>query len=103
MKSPQFVRAKLTNRTNADCSEREVKNNRCHYFFKFEKSIGFDWIKSQVAKAEHELDMELELWEIHPSGMKDFEVEIREVARRENIDDSQMGLSEFEEFSDQNA
>jgi len=38
----------------------------------------------------------LELWEIHPSGVNDFEVEVREVERREGIDDNQRGLSDFE-------
>lgn len=96
MKSPEFIRSTLANRTNADCSEQEVKNNRCHYHLRFEQSIGWDWLYGQVKKAEHELDTELELWEIHPSGVNDFEVEVREVQRREGIDDQQLGLSEFE-------
>lgn len=96
MKSPEFIRAKLSNRINADCSEQDVKNNRFHYRFRFEEDIGWDWLQTQVYKAENELDTELELWKIRPSGVNDFEVEVREVARREGIDNSQKGLAEFE-------
>jgi hypothetical protein len=96
MKDPNFIRAKLVNRTNADCSEEEVKNNRYHYLLRFEQSIGWDWLHGQVYKAAQDLDVELELWEIHPSGVNDFEVEVREVNRRENIDDEQHGLDDFE-------
>lgn len=96
MNSPQFIRAKLVSRTNADCSEQEVKNNRWHYFLKFEQSIGWEWLYSQVRKTSNEIETPLELWEIHPSGVNDFEVEVREVERREGIDDSQRGLDSFE-------
>lgn len=95
-KSPQFIRATLSNRTNADCSDQKVKNNRYHYFLRFEQSIGWDWLYGQVKKSQRELDVSLELWEIHPSGVNDFEVEVREVDRREGIDDNQRGLSDFE-------
>lgn len=94
--SPEFIRAKLVARMNADCSEQEAKNNRWHYFLRFDESIGWDWLYSQVRKAQAELETDLELWEIHPSGMHSFEVEIREVERRPNIDDNQHGLSDFE-------
>lgn len=96
MNSPEFIRAKLVARTNADCSKDEVKHNRMHYHLKFEESIGFDWLEEQVRKAQHELETELEMWEIHPSGVCAFEIEIREVNRRKNIDNSQHGLSDFE-------
>lgn len=95
--SPEFIRATLANRTNADCSEQQVKNNRYHFFLRFEKSIGWDWIKAQVGKCCAKLDRDVELYEIHPSGVGDFEIEVREVQRREDIDDSQRGLSDFEE------
>lgn len=96
MKSPEFLRAALVNRTNADCSEQEVKNNRYHYHLRFEQSIGWDWLETQVSKVQGETDTRLELWEIHPSGVSDFSVEVREVQRREGIDDDQRGLNEFE-------
>jgi len=73
-----------------------VKNCRYHYFLRFEQSIGWDWLYGQVKKSQRELDVNLELWEIHPSGVSDFEVEVREVERREGIDDNQRGLSDFE-------
>jgi hypothetical protein len=95
MKSPQFIRATLVNRTNADCSEKEVKNNRYHYHLRFDESIGWDWLETQVSKAQTDTETSLELWEIHPSGMADFEVEVREVQRREGIDDGQNSLDDF--------
>jgi hypothetical protein len=42
------------------------------------------------------MEADLELWEVHPSGVNDFEIEIRETERREGIDDSQKGLDSFE-------
>lgn len=96
MESSQFVRAKLVNRTTADCSEESVENNHYHYHLKFGEDIGWDWLDTQVAKLSAELDVTLELWKIHPSGMHSFEVEVREVDPRPNIDNSQKGLSDFE-------
>jgi hypothetical protein len=96
MKSPEFIRAKLVNRTNADCSSHEAKNNRYHYQLRFEESIGFDLLETQVNKCSHNIGIQLELWKIRPSGVSDFEVEVREVSRREGIDDGQRGLDSFE-------
>lgn len=96
MESPQFIRANLVSRTNADCSDQEVKNNRYHYRLRFEKSIGWDWLDQQVSKCSAELEASLELWEIHPSGVADFEIEVREIQRREGIDSNQRGLDSFE-------
>lgn len=95
--SPERIRAILVNRTNADCSEHEAKNNRYHYFLKYEQSIGWDWLYKQVDKASVDSDTDLELYKIRPSGLHDFEVEVRELARREGIDSSQRGLTDFEE------
>lgn len=97
MESPQFIRAQLVNRTNADCSTQEVKHNRYHFYLKFEESIGWDWLEGQVEKCSAELDTSLEAWEIHPSGMHSFELEVREVERREGIDTDQCGLTDFDE------
>lgn len=97
MKSSQFVRSKLVNRTTADCSSSEVKNNRYHYFLKFEEDIGWDWVQGQIYKVAQDIDVELEIWKIQPSGVAAFEIEVREIERRENIDESQKGLSSFEE------
>lgn len=96
MESKAFVRSKLVNYTTADCSDVEVKNNRYHYFLRFEESIGWTWLYSQICKLDAELDVDIELWKIRPSGVKDFEIEVREIGQRENIDDSQRGLTEFE-------
>lgn len=96
MKSNNFIRAKLVNRTNADCSDDIVKNNRYHYQLRFEESIGFDWLETQVNKTSAETDTALELWKINPSGVNDFEVEVREVGRRKDIDSSQHSLTAFE-------
>lgn len=96
MESPQYIRAQLVNYTNAECSDKSVKNNRHHYHLKFEEDIGWDWLQSQVRKASAELNVTIEMWKVRPSGMMSFEVEVREVERREGIDDDQRGLTEFE-------
>lgn len=96
-KSKEFIQATLVNRTNADCSTVEAKNNRWHYFLRFDEAIGWDWLYTQIGKAKRELGIELELWKVRPSGVNDFEIEVREVARREDIDDSQHNLSAFEQ------
>jgi len=97
MKSNNFIRAKLVNRTNADCSDDTVKNNRYYYQLRFEQSIGFDWLQTQVNKTSAETDTALELWKINPSGVNEFEVEVREVGRRADIDSSQHSLKAFEQ------
>lgn len=94
--STQFIRSKLVNYTEADCSHEEIDNSRVHYHLKFEKSIGWSWTYSQVSKLSNELNVNLELWKIRPSGVSDFEVDVREIERRENIDDNQSGLADFE-------
>jgi hypothetical protein len=96
MKSKHFIRTKLVNYTNADCSDVEAKNNRYHYSLKFEEDIGWDWMYSQIKKCEAELGVALEPYKLRPSGMSAFEVEVREVDRREGIDDDQRGLKEWE-------
>lgn len=96
MATKEFVRANLVNYTNADCSSVEVKNNRFHYSLKFEEDIGWDWVQSQVYKCGSSIDVQVEPYKIRPSGMHAFELEVREVARREGIDDSQRGLTEWE-------
>lgn len=97
MKSSQFIRSKLVARTNADCSSSDVVNNRYHYYLRFDDvTIGWDWLDTQISKAQADTDMNLELYKIRPSGVQSFEVEVREVERREGIDDSQNHLSDFE-------
>lgn len=96
MKSPQVVRAKLKTRTEADCSDDEVTNNKVHYHLKYESSRGWDWLKSQVAKVSDDVEIDLELYKINTSGVCAFEVEVRELCRRENVrDDSQTGLDSY--------
>lgn len=95
-KSKDFIRANLVNYTNAECSEDEVKNNRYHYLLKFEEDVGWDWIYSQVRKCSSKVEVPLEPYKIRPSGVNSFEVEVREVERREGIDDGQHGLTDFE-------
>lgn len=94
--STQFVRSKLVNYTEADCSEQTVENNRVHYRLLFTNKIGWSWVYGQVKKLDAQLDVNIELWEICPSGVNDFELDIREIERREGIDDDQRGLSDFE-------
>lgn len=94
--STQFIRAKLVNYTEADCSHEEVENNRVHYHLRFEKDIGWTWLYSQIQKLNGELNVNIELWEIRPSGMQDFEIDVREIERRKDIDNNQSGLGDFQ-------
>lgn len=91
------MRAKLETRTNADCSEVVVKNNRYHYRLRFKEPIGFDWLDAVVEGVAAETSMALELWKVRPSGVNDFEIEVRELRRRKNIDSSQHSLTKFEQ------
>lgn len=95
MESNEFVQKKLVNRTNAASIVTEAKNNRYHYILDFGQSIGWDWLYAQVQKANAEMNVDIELWEIHPSESPHFSVEVREVDRRAGIDDSQQGLTDF--------
>lgn len=95
MESPQFIRAKLENQLQADCSEQTVENNRYIYSLRFEDRIGWDWAYTQINKVNKSLDREIEPWRISPSGVNDFEIEVREVVQRESIDDKQRDFSDF--------
>lgn len=94
--STNVVRAKLARRTDAVCSEEEVKNNKVHYRLKFEGNIGWDWVEEQVRKTSEDVKIPLELWKIYTSGVASFEIEVRELIRRENVtDDEQKALESF--------
>jgi len=94
--SDKYIRAMLENRTNAECSSSEVKNNRFHYHLRFEESIGWDWVSEQITKVCKNLEVDIELWKINPSGVGDFEIEVRELSQRKDIDENQRGLDYFE-------
>lgn len=97
MKSPQVIRAKLEVRTDADCSDDEVTNNKVHYHLKYESSRGWDWLESQVYKVSKDTDIDLELYKINTSGVCAFEVEVRELCQREDVrDEDQQDLADFE-------
>lgn len=97
MKSPNVIRARLEVRTEANCSNYTVENNKIHYHLSFDKSVGWDWLSTQVDKTRKEEDMELELWKIDTSGVCAFEVEVRELARREDTnDENQHELRDFD-------
>lgn len=96
MKSKEVVRAKLAARTDADCSDDEVKNNKIHYSLKYESSRGWDWLEEQVWKTSQDTGIDLELHKINTSGVCAYEVEVRELVRREDTtDDNQRDFSEF--------
>jgi hypothetical protein len=94
--STNVVRAKLVRRTDAVCSDEKVKNNKIHYRLKFENDIGWDWIEGQVQKTSEDVEIPLELWKIHTSGVCSFEIEVRELIRREGVTDD--GQKELESF-----
>lgn len=94
MKSRQVVRAKLETRTDAECSTDIVKNNKVHYQLRYESSRGWDWLDQQVYKTSKDTDIPLELNKINTSGVCAFEVEVRELYRRE-ADKNQREFSDF--------
>lgn len=93
--SKAYVRSRLVNYTNADCSDVEVKNSRYHYYLKFDEDIGWDWIEAQINKCCDAVGLVVEPYKIRPSGVNSFEVEVREVNRRRGIDDQQHALEDF--------
>jgi hypothetical protein len=98
MKSPQVVRAKLAARTEADCSDQCIKNNKVHYVLLFESNIGWKWLQNEVAEASTDTDIDLELYKIRTSGVNNFEVEVRELVRREDVrDEDQKALERYED------
>lgn len=96
MESSSFIRGKLVNYTTADCSDERVEDNRYIYTLKFEEDIGWQWVYSQVRKLNTELEADLEMWKIRPSGLEAFELEVREIEQRAEIDDNQHSLKSFE-------
>lgn len=95
-KSKEFIRSRLVNFTNASCSDDDVKDSRYHYYLKFNESVGFDWIEKQITKCSSEVGRSMELYKIRPSGIHSFEIEVRELERRNQIDENQNYLGEYE-------
>lgn len=97
MKAPDTIRKRLETRCEAKNSSKEVKNNKYHYHLEFTESIGWDWIQGQIGKMASDEDIRLELWEINPLIGGGFDIEVRELVRREGInDDNQHSLTKFE-------
>lgn len=94
--STAYIRSKLVNYLEADCSDENVKNNRVHYRLRFESDRGWAWMEKQVDKLNRDLSVTLELYEICPSGVNDYEIDVREIERREGVDDDQIGLGTYE-------
>lgn len=90
-KSKEFIQKSLVNYTNASSSTVEVKNNRYHYMLSFNESIGWDWFYSQIKKCSAEVETKIEPYKIRPGGT----IEVREIERREGIDNNQRGLNEW--------
>lgn len=97
MKTKQVIRAKLESRTDADCSNDEIKNNKVHYQLTFESSRGWDWLEQQVYKTSRDTGIDLELYKIDTSGVCAFSVEVRELHQRDGVtDENQRDFSSFE-------
>jgi hypothetical protein len=96
MESEQFVRAKLETATGASCSESNVSNNRYIYVLLFERSVDWQLLYGEIQSVNADMDVDLEMADIRPSGVANFEVAVREVERRAEIDDSQESLYSFE-------
>ena len=94
MTSSELIQTKLNNRTNAVTSDKEVKNNRWHYQLFLDEMVGWSWLEREVEKVERELDLPLEAYKVGPANSFCC-VEVREINRREGIDDDQNSLDEF--------
>lgn len=98
MSDPNLIQTKLHNQCQADGSAYSIKNNRYLYHLRFDDEIGFDWLKTQVGKVSSGVDVTVEPYEL--SGgchTGQFELTVREVERRPNIDNEQAGLDSFEQ------
>jgi hypothetical protein len=96
MKSSEFIESRLVNWTNSADSSKQVKNNRYHYMLSFREDIGWEWLYTQVDKCSADVGKSLEIWKIRPGDSASFVLEVREVGRREGIDDKQNSLHDFE-------
>lgn len=98
MKSKEVVRAKLVARTEADCSEDEIINNKVHYRLTFESGRGWRWLKEEVYQTAEDIGIDLEPYKVNPSGVCSFELEVRELCRRDGVrDNDQKGLDSYGE------
>lgn len=99
MTDPYFIESKLSILTNAAASDRNVKNNRWYYRLLFDENIGWDWLVAQVDKVSAQATCPLETYKVGPveDTVGRMVVEVRELQRREGIDDGQYGLDSFEQ------
>jgi hypothetical protein len=95
MTDPNLIESKLCSTTNAMLVDRETKNNRFHYRLIFDENIGWDWFEKQVSKVQVELGVKIEPYKMEPANSF-MALEVRELERREGIDESQSDLAEFE-------
>lgn len=91
----EYLQTKIHNQLQADESHVIVKNNRYYYVLTFSDSIGFDWLEAQVRKVAAKVQVDIELYELEPSFDGYFTVVIREVDRRESIDNRQNSLTDY--------
>jgi hypothetical protein len=99
MTDPDFIESKLSIQTNAVASERTVKNNRLYYRLVFDENLGWDWLVAQVDKVSAQATCVLEVYKFGPveDAVGVMVVEVRELQRREGIDDGQRGLDSFDD------
>lgn len=100
MTDPDFIESKLSVETEAMTSDRKVNNNRYHYMMFFDEVVTWDWFAAQVDKVSAEVECVLEVYSMEAVSTPVSSlliVEVREVQRRDDIDDGQCELSSFEE------
>lgn len=97
MESNEFIRAKLVSQTRANCSDSIVSNNRYEYILLFERAVDWQWLYGEIQSVDSVLDVDLEMGEIRPSGVSNYEVSIRESDQRAKIDEQQHSLTSFEQ------
>lgn len=96
MHEPEFIEGRLADRMNAETADREAKHSRWHYRLLFDENVGWDWIEKQVEDVSSDIGVRLEPYKIGPDREHTaIVVEVRELQRREGIDDLQNSLDQF--------
>lgn len=66
------------------------------YRLLYRDTIGFDWLKSQVKEVAEEMNEPLQMWQLDGVEQGVFELTVKELEPRHEIDDNQSGFGDFE-------
>jgi hypothetical protein len=66
------------------------------YKLNFDGKTGFDWVKSQVKEVQRELGEPLQMWKIQGTESGRFQITVKELEPRYDIDDAQSEFGDYE-------